>query len=122
MSSKNCAAPRGFSLSKGSLIVATTILSAPLLAIWSPAALAAAAESADAAQPGALEEIVVTAEKRSERVVDVPISITSVSGATLQSAGVTGTMDLQQAVPGLRLDESGSNVSPSIRGIGSALA
>jgi iron complex outermembrane receptor protein len=82
----------------------------------------AAGEAGAAPEAAVLEEIIVTAEKRSERAVDVPISVASISGATLQKAGVTGTMDLQQAVPGLRLDESGSNVSPSIRGIGSVLA
>ncbi len=66
--------------------------------------------------------ITVTAQRREERSVDVPISIASLSGDTLRNAGVAATSALPQAVPGLRFDYSGSYVQPTIRGVGSALA
>jgi iron complex outermembrane receptor protein len=69
-----------------------------------------------------LEDIVVTAQKRAERLEDVPIAITSVSGDALAQSGITAVSQLQQAVPALRVDYGGAFAQPSIRGVGSALA
>jgi outer membrane receptor protein involved in Fe transport len=41
-----------------------------------------------------LEEVTVTAQKRSENLQNVPISINAVSAAALQRAGITSTEDL----------------------------
>ena len=46
--------------------------------------------AAEAPVEGNLEEIVVTAQKRSENLQDVPIAITAVSGQALDRAGATG--------------------------------
>jgi len=78
--------------------------------------------SSQAAASAGLEEIVVTAQKRSERLEDIPISITTVSGDALSQAGISGTKELGQLVPALRLDYNGAWAQPSIRGVGSALA
>jgi iron complex outermembrane receptor protein len=48
----------------------------------------------------ALDEIVVTAEKRSESLSDVPMSITALTGSELSSLGVVSTEDLARVVPG----------------------
>ena len=72
-------------------------------------------------KPGA-GEIVVTAQRRNERQVDVPIAITAVSGKSLAAAGVNSTAELGQVVPGLRLDLSGAFFQPTVRGVGSATA
>lgn len=69
-----------------------------------------------------IEEVYVTAQKRSERNVDVPITISSATGEELANAGITNTQDLAQTVPGLRVDLSGGFSQPSIRGIGSSVA
>jgi iron complex outermembrane receptor protein len=53
----------------------------------------AAIATASAQETGS-EEIVVTAEKRSERVQDLPIAISACSEATLKAAGVKGVRDL----------------------------
>jgi iron complex outermembrane receptor protein len=72
----------------------------------------------------ALEEIVVTAEKRTENLQDVPIAITAFSESTLRDKGITDIHGLSMLVPNVNLDEgspfSGSNsvLSASIRGIG----
>jgi iron complex outermembrane recepter protein len=66
-----------------------------------------------------LQEIVVTAEKRSERINDVPISITAVTGDRLQSQGITGTAELTKVVPGFTYQASAyGNPIYTIRGIG----
>ncbi|HEY8352703.1 MAG TPA: TonB-dependent receptor, partial [Sphingomonadales bacterium] len=73
-------------------------------------------------QVSSFEEIVVKAQRRDERLVDVPISVSSVSEERLQAASVESLVSLPQMVPGLRLDYSGAYVQPTIRGVGSPLA
>ncbi len=79
-------------------------------------------DGSNASSGGVLSEIVVTAQKRSEHVEDVPIAITSVSGDTLARAGVNASSQLPQLVPALRIDYAGAFAQPTIRGIGSAAA
>jgi iron complex outermembrane receptor protein len=72
-----------------------------------------------AADSSSLEEIIVTAEKRSERLRDVPMSVTAVTGSQLQDQGVTSPADLAKVVPGFTFTEStyGAPVY-TLRGIG----
>ncbi len=70
----------------------------PLLALYAPhRALAAAPETGDE-----LQEIVVTAEKRSSTVQETPISLSALSGADLQSQNITSVEDLAAGVPASR--------------------
>jgi iron complex outermembrane receptor protein len=71
------------------------------------------------AQQGAAvtSEVIVTAQRRSERLQDVPLSVTAVSRDTLAAAGITTTRDLQLVTPGLRLNAGGIFMQPVIRGI-----
>lgn len=64
------------------------------------AALVAAAQGF-AAETDVLEEVVVTAEKRSSTVQDTPISIAAFSGAELEAAGISSTDGLSSLTPGL---------------------
>ena len=74
--------------------------------------------------PATLEEIVVTAQKRSESIQEVPIAITAFSESMLRSKGITDLHGLSALTPNVTLDQgspfSGSNsvLSASIRGIG----
>jgi iron complex outermembrane receptor protein len=52
----------------------------------------------------ALEEIVVTAQRRSERLQDVPIAITAVSAQDLASYGVRQAADITALVPNMLLN------------------
>jgi iron complex outermembrane receptor protein len=65
---------------------------------------------AQAAEERALEEIIVTAQKREERLIEVPMSVTAISGAELAQRGVQSIQDLSFVVPGLtsRVDGPGS--------------
>ncbi|MFC4313862.1 TonB-dependent receptor [Steroidobacter flavus] len=103
-----------------SAFAAASVFSSLLAGVAS--AQTAETPAAETAQTDSLEVITVTAQRREERSVDVPISIASLSGDTLRDAGVAATSALPQAVPGLRFDYSGSYVQPTIRGVGSALA
>jgi iron complex outermembrane receptor protein len=81
-------------------------------------------ESATVGEPDQLQEIIVTAQKRTEDVQQVPIAITAISGDTLQQRGVTSLSDLSNIAPNVSLDAgtpfSGSDtvLSAYIRGIG----
>ncbi len=66
-----------------------------------------------------LETILVTAQRREERLVDVPISITSLSADDLARSGITATPDLDRVTPGLQLTFNGGYLQPAIRGVSS---
>ena len=70
------------------------------------------------AQTAILEEIVVTAQKRSERLLDVPMSLTAISGDQLTRSQSNRLEDFVGTVPGLTLVSYGSEGSQLvIRGI-----
>jgi outer membrane receptor protein involved in Fe transport len=66
-----------------------------------------------------LEEIVVTAQKRSQSLQDVPISINAVGGEKLDQASIENLDDLANYVPNFTKFESGVGAIMKIRGIGS---
>jgi iron complex outermembrane receptor protein len=78
----------------------------------------AIAQDAASDTRGRIEEIVVTAQRREERLLDVPISVTSNTVAQLDQAAVDGLFDLSNVVPGLRVDHYGAYAQPTIRGVG----
>ena len=59
-----------------------------------------------AAQPRSTEDIVVTAQKREQKLLDVPQSISVVSGAALESQQASTFQDYLKLVPGLQLNQS----------------
>ena len=75
--------------------------------------------SAGEGQPSdKLEEIVVTAAKRSSTVLETPISITAISGADIQARGPTDFNSLIQTVPGLAtFDQGPGQTQITIRGV-----
>ena len=75
----------------------------------------ATASNNDTGEP----EIVVTAQRREERLSDVPISVTVLGGNTLQQNVIVSTNDLTVAVPGLNWGRSTNFSQPTIRGVGS---
>jgi iron complex outermembrane recepter protein len=70
------------------------------------------------AQAQMLEEVVVTAQKRTESLQDVPISITAVSGDKMAENGVFKIEDLQTFTPNLSMTETGISTQIYVRGIG----
>jgi iron complex outermembrane recepter protein len=69
-----------------------------------------------------LKEIIVTAQRRSERLQDVPITITSLNAERLEKAGIESVSQLAQVVPAFRVDYTGTFAQPSIRGVGTSVA
>lgn len=65
---------------------------------------------------GALEEIVVTANKREQNLQDVSTAITAFSAEDIDRGGIIDITRLESFVPGLRIGASGSEVRPALRG------
>ncbi|MDP9008241.1 MAG: TonB-dependent receptor [Pseudomonadota bacterium] len=80
----------------------------------------AEALAADASGAPALEEIIVTAQKRSENLQDVPISVVALSAQQIKDAGITDIRNLAILTPGLTVTSEGNEAitTARIRGIG----
>ena len=94
-------------------------VAAGLLVTASVPALAQSAESAPQDVPNEVDEIIVTAQKRSESINTVPMSITAASGVALERLGVRDVADLIKVVPSFQVTQT-FNSAPaySIRGVG----
>lgn len=66
-----------------------------------------------------LAEIVVTAQKRSENMQDVPVSVTALSGSQLRSLNLTNATQITQQVPNLAVQTPYGEAQPifSLRGV-----
>jgi iron complex outermembrane receptor protein len=66
-----------------------------------------------------LEEVIVTAQKREENLQDVPIAVTSFTGAQLSALGVQESFDIANFTPGVHMSGNlaGQNTQFSIRGV-----
>ncbi|KRB42470.1 TonB-dependent receptor [Phenylobacterium sp. Root700] len=71
---------------------------------------------------GAIEEIVVTAQKREQNLQDVPIVVTVASAQLLQDTGVRDIKDLTVLTPGLMVVSTANETQSTalIRGVGTA--
>ena len=111
-------------------MIRTTLLgTAALFAVTAAAPLAAQTAAAQTAAPataaataGDSLEIVVTAQKRSERLQDVPLAVSVVSGDALARQGAINLEGAQYLVPSLNFRKSGTTINQSLylRGVGTA--
>lgn len=64
--------------------------------------------------------VIVTAQKRSQDIQEVPVAVTAIGGEDLQSQGVTDILDLNALAPSLQVktDDNAANPKIFIRGIG----
>lgn len=109
MTSKN--PPSAYPLRKSALTLAIT------------AALsthAVAQESTEATSSGTLEEVIVTATKRAVNLQEVPIAITTMTGAQMVDLQINNILDLDKHVPGMVLNNSGNDPDIILRGAGAA--
>ena len=91
------------------------------LAALSLPAHAQAPAVAEAEEEG-IADIVVTAQKRSERLQDVPVAVSVISGATLANRGSLNLENAQYLVPSLNFQKSGVAINQSLflRGVGTS--
>jgi outer membrane receptor protein involved in Fe transport len=89
--------------------------------VWLAAAAAANAATEATSQSAGLEEVIVTAQKRSESEQTVPMSITTFSATALQQKAINEFFDYATKVPNLAFAPTGDGVGTartiSIRGI-----
>jgi iron complex outermembrane recepter protein len=87
------------------------------LALASTAAAQAAEETGDTSVE--VKEIIVTAQKRSERLQDVPAAISAIDADALQARGIGETSELAGSLPNLQITSAYGSTQPnfSIRGI-----
>jgi len=94
-----------------------------LIASAAAAALVAAAPAlAQTEEPASLAELVVTAQKREERLQDVPVAVSVVSGDVIEQSGATNLEGAQYLVPTLNFRKSGTTINQSLflRGVGTS--
>ena len=89
-----------------------------LAAAGSALAQQESSDSGTTAAPG-IGEIVVTAQRRAQSILDVPLAITAIDNATLEKNGITNSAQLATAVPNLQISSPYGNTQPnfSLRGI-----
>lgn len=103
-----------------------TLAGVSLLGLALGTMLASPAYAADAAPAASsapsVEEIIVTAQFRKEKVQDTPIAITAITGATLEARSQTNIVDIGKQAPSVQLVDLGGAFGPSmsatIRGVG----
>jgi iron complex outermembrane receptor protein len=94
-----------------------------LSALCSAAALPPGHACAQEAAAGdALQEVVVTAERRNADIQTTPVSVTAISGSELLDKHIDVIADLETQVPGLSVTDSGFTQNINIRGMGNSTA
>jgi outer membrane receptor protein involved in Fe transport len=78
------------------------------------------AQQAETSDNGVLADVVVTAQKRVQNLQSVPISVTAISGDSLNAARITTLMQLNTVTPGLNVRADAGAFQPAIRGIGTS--
>ncbi len=95
------------------------ILRKGLLSMASAAALLASAPQVVTAQDqdsaGGLEEVLVTARKRAEGILETPLAITAVTAADLEAKGITSFNQLAESTPGINLSNASAGAGRSDR-------
>ncbi|HVW70935.1 MAG TPA: TonB-dependent receptor, partial [Steroidobacteraceae bacterium] len=108
----------------GLVLIATATACLGLYCVCARAGESSGAEEAAAAQPGMLEEVVVSARKRKENLQDTPVSVSAFSGEALEARGITNIAEIGKLTPNMSF-EPAANISGSsaavtvfIRGVG----
>jgi len=102
-------------------LLQTSLAAATLAIIAAPAAVFAQSAGGDVDGASAIEEIIVTAQRREQSLQEVPMAISAFSGADLEALQADNLDSLQGAVPNLNLVQgrgSNSSVNAFIRGVG----
>jgi iron complex outermembrane receptor protein len=91
-----------------------------ILAITTAIGLSLASTMALAATDEGIQEIVVTAQRRAESVMTVPIAVTAISQDDLESRGVTNVSEMSNLVPTLQVNSAFGDTQPNftLRGVG----
>lgn len=98
--------------------MAKTLLIRALLAGACSLALSTPAIAQTTADSGESNEIIVTAQNRSENVQDVPIAIDVITAAEIQKSGLTDFREIERIAPAINITNDNGAVRVTLRGIG----
>ncbi len=95
------------------------VLLAALMSSVAGAALAQSAPSVPPQSASSVDDIVVTAQRRSQALLDVPLAVSALNTETLANKGITNSANLATAVPNLQVSSPYGSTQPnfSLRGI-----
>ena len=91
----------------------------PLVALAVATTLPLQAARAQDADDAALQEIVVTAQKRSENLQDTPVAVAALTGEALEQLNLVNVASIATQSPSLAYSEAGGEAQIYVRGIGS---
>ena len=80
----------------------------------------ALAQAASAAPPSdSVQEVVVTAQRREQSILQVPVAVTALTSRSLEAKGVTNSAQLSSVVPNLQVNSAYGQTQPnfSLRGV-----
>ncbi|MDZ7784147.1 MAG: TonB-dependent receptor [Halioglobus sp.] len=97
-----------------------SIISGNPQALATCTALALLAGVPTAAAQLMLEEVIVTAQKRTESLQDVPVSVSAIQGSKIQDAGIPNMAALADYVPNLFISDAPVSTNIYMRGMGSS--
>ena len=96
---------------RAALVCGTALISLVSSPVWAQSA------PADAAEESAPSDIIVTAQRRAEKLEDVPVAIVALTPDILEKSGVQRLTDIGQIATGVQINRGGSFTQPAIRGI-----
>lgn len=94
-------------------VLATALSATALTAPW----LAGPAFAQDQSGATTNNEIIVTAQRRSQALQDVPMSVAVISQEVMENAGVASLRDLSQVTTGFQLAQGAAYPQPAVRGV-----
>ena len=101
-------------LAAATVCMAAILICGPCVA----AAQDATGQQSSSNSAGTLQEVLVTAQRRSQSNENVPISVEAFSADQLAATGVSNITDLATVTPGLVMGSQGGYVQPRLRGVG----
>ena len=107
------------STGKRYLIALISTVAAMTLGLTSAFAQQSESESNAGVRETGLEEVVVTAQRRVERLQDVPASVSVVSGAAVANMNIVSLQELSNSEPAVTVSQAGRGDRLSIRGVAS---
>ena len=84
----------------------SVLLTSAALSLQAGSALAQAADNTGPSGPTPsveLDEIIVTAEKRAEKLQDIPVAATAITSTDIERAGINNIQDVAQLTPNLEI-------------------
>ena len=99
-----------------SMLILLCTCAAPVLA---RAAEGVPGVAASAAPADTVQEVVVTAQRREQSLLDVPVAVTALTSRALETKGVTNSAQLSSVVPNLQVNSAYGDTQPnfSLRGV-----